>query len=314
MIGFDQKIGIFRDPKLQQDFHENGYVIVPFISPEQIETLFAVYKECYPSGVEGFFTTTFANNVEHREKVNRSIREICLEEIEQLFENYKILFSSFIVKAPGENSRLIMHQDMTLVDEKFYSGINIWCPMVDLTETNGAIEVLPKSHRFYETYRGSSIPDIYDDVKDEVAGLMQPCYLKAGEAIIFDQSIIHNSPPNLSEEERPTINTFVAHKDARIKICYWDKESYGANIEIFEQEDDFLEKFENFGHNIFSRPTIGKSLGLFPYNFPKLTVEQIERELGVKIERKKGDSTVEEGSNVRQKQSWIKRLFSSKTT
>ncbi len=82
-------------------------------------------------------------------------------------------------KAPGEDSRLIMHQDMTLVDESEYSGINIWCPMIDLNETNGAIEVVPKSHRFYKTYRGSSIPDIYDNVKDEVRGLMKPCYLKS---------------------------------------------------------------------------------------------------------------------------------------
>lgn len=307
MIDFSHKKGIFSDPALQAEFHENGYVIVPFISQEQISELFGVYKHCYPDGVQGFFSTTFANNVEHREMVNRSIREICIEQIENLFENYKILFSSFIVKAPGENSRLIMHQDMTLVDEDVYSGINIWCPMVDLTETNGAIEVLPKSHRFYKTYRGSSIPDIYDNVKSEVVSLMQPCYLKAGEAIIFDQSIIHNSPPNLSDTERPTINTFVAHEDARIKICYWDKETYGDNVEIFEQEDDFLEKFENFGHNIFSRPTIGTSLGLFPYDFPKLTVEQIERELGVTIARK--PKAIAEP----QKQSWIKRLFSIKT-
>lgn len=307
MIDFNHKKGIFSDAKLQAEFHENGYVIVPFISQEQIEELFKVYKSCYPDGVTGFFTTTFANNVEHREIVNRSIREICIEQIDTIFDNYKILFSSFIVKAPGEDSRLIMHQDMTLVDEDFFSGINIWCPMVDLTETNGAIEILPKSHRFFKTYRGSSIPDIYDDLKDEVRSLMQPCYLKAGEAIIFDQSIIHNSPPNLSESERPTINTFVAHKDAQIKICYWDKENYGSNIEIFKQEDDFLEKFENFGHNIFSRPSIGESLGLFPYDFPKLTVEQIERELGVTIAR------APEVKGLKEKQNWFKRLFSTKT-
>lgn len=306
MIGFEHKRGIFRDKKLQLEFHENGFVIVPFISSEQIDSLFEVYKTYYPNGVKGFFSTTFANNVEHRENVNQSIREICMKQIEELFENYKILFSSFIVKAPGEDSRLIMHQDMTLLDEKQFSGINIWCPMVDLNETNGAIEVLPKSHRFFETYRGSSIPDIYDNVNEEVASLMQPCYLKAGEAIIFDQSIIHNSPPNMSDVERPTINTFVAHEDARIKICYWDKDSYGSNIEIFEQEDDFLEKFENFGHNIFCRPTIGESLGLFPYDFPKLTVEQIENELGVRINRK--PSIAPEPA----KRSWIKRLFSSK--
>ena len=305
MIGYEDKRGIFRDTKLQQEFHENGFVIVPFISAEQINGLFEVYKSCYPDGVKGFFTTTFANNVEHRELVNRSIREICSEQIEGLFENYKILFSSFIVKAPGEDSRLIMHQDMTLVDEKQFTGINIWCPMVDLNEQNGAIEVLPKSHRLFETYRGSSLPDIYDNVKDEVRSLMQPCYLKAGEAIIFDQSIIHNSPPNLSDTERPTINTFVAHSEATIKICYWDKENHGRNVEVFEQEDDFLEKFENFGHNIFSRPTIGKSLGLVPYDFPKLTVDQLEKEFGVALGKK-----THQGMKSAKK-TWFKRLFSN---
>lgn len=307
MIDFSTKKGIFSDPKLQAAFHENGYVIVPFISTEQIEELFGVYKSCYPDGVTGFFTTTFANNVEHREMVNRSIREICIEQIDELFENYKILFSSFIVKAPGEDSRLIMHQDMTLVDEDFFSGINIWCPMVDLTETNGAIEVLPKSHRFYKTYRGSSIPDIYDSVKSEVVGLMQPCYLKAGEVIIFDQSIIHNSPPNLSHAERPSINTFVTHKEAKIRICYWDKENHSNEVEIFEQEDTFLENLEEFGSTIIGQPSRGKSLGLFPYDFPKLTVEQLERELDVKIARESVSSKDEP------KQSWIKRIFSTRT-
>ncbi|MDG1332108.1 MAG: phytanoyl-CoA dioxygenase family protein [Crocinitomicaceae bacterium] len=303
LIDFSRKRGIFSDPKLQQEFHENGYVIVPFISQTQIDELFAVYKQCYPDGVEGFFSTTFANNVEHRELVNKSIREVCSKEINELFHDFKILFSSFIVKATGEKSRLIMHQDMTLVDEDYFSGINIWCPMIDLNETNGAIEVLPKSHRFYKTYRGSSIPDIYDNVKDEVRSLMQPCYLKAGEAIIFDQSIIHNSPPNLSDAERPTINTFVAHADSRIKICYWDKENHGNEVEIFEQEDDFLAKFENFGHNIFNRPNIGKSLGLFPYDFPKLTVEQVERELNVTISR--GEAQTEPN----EKETWWSRVF-----
>ena len=303
MIDFSHKKGIFSSKELQEQFHEEGFVVVPFLTENQIEELLDVYKSCYPDGVEGFFTTTFANNVSHREKVNHSIREICGNRIAELFKQYKILFSSFIVKAPGEKSELIMHQDMTLVDESTYSGINIWCPLVDLNEENGAIQLLPKSHRFVETYRGSSIPDIYDNIVPELKTIMKSLYLKAGEAVIFDQSIIHYSPPNLSEKERPVINTFVAHEEAKIKICYWDKENYGQQIEIFEQEDNFLEQFENFGHNIFNRPTIGKSLGLFPYDFPKLTVDQVENELGVELRPK---------TNVVTKKSWFSRLIGSK--
>lgn len=287
MISFDNKIGIFKEQEYQAEFDQNGYVILPLLDEEQIRSLKLLYEKCYPEGVNGFFSTTFANNVEHREEVNRSIKKLCKENIDQIFSNYKILFSSFIVKAPGKDSELIMHQDMTLVDEKIYSGINIWCPLIDLNEKNGAIRVLKSSHRFFHTYRGSSLPDIYDDVKEELQPLLKPLYLKAGEAVIFDQSIIHYSPPNLSDNERPVINTFVAHKDARIKICYWDQDEFGEKVEIFEQEDDFLEKFENFGHNIFNRPGIGKSLGLFDYNFPKLNMEMVYDELGLSKNREK---------------------------
>lgn len=299
MIDFSNKQGIFKDAALQETFHREGYVIVPFINKDQVQQLQALYTSIYPKGVEGFFTTTFANDVNHREKVNRSIREICKGQIEALFRDYKILFSSYIVKAPGENSELKMHQDMTLVDEKQFSGMNIWCPLVDLDAENGAIEVLPKSHRFFETYRGSSLPDIYDNVVEEIKPLMKSCRLKAGEAIIFDQSIIHYSPANLSKKERPVINTFVAHQEAKIKICYWDKDQYGDQVEIFEQEDNFLEQFENFGHNIFNRPNIGKSLGLFPFDFPKLTLEILQQEGFLPKQEKKGST------------SWFKRIFSN---
>ena len=121
MIDFSAKQGIFKDKELQASFHQEGYVVVPFIEPKQVKELLSLYKSIYPKGVEGFFTTTFANDVAHREKVNQSIRAICSEQIEEIFTNYKILFSSYIVKAPGPKSELIMHQDMTLVDEKKYS-------------------------------------------------------------------------------------------------------------------------------------------------------------------------------------------------
>lgn len=307
MISVAKRKGIFRNEEYQRRFDEEGFVIVPFMNEDIINNLTSIYKHCYPDGVDGFFSTTFANNLAHREKVNHSIKEECLDRLNELFVDYKVFFSSFIVKAPGKKSELIMHQDMTLVDESQYAGINVWSPMIDLSDTNGAIEVLPKSHRFFKTYRGSSIPDIYDNVVDEVKSILIPQYLKAGEAIIFDQSIIHYSPPNLSEVERPVINTFVAHMDAQIKICYWDKETYGDTIEIFEQDDDFLEKFENFGHNIFAKPSIGKSLGKFPYNFPKLDVPQLERELDITIQATPNKDIVD----TKRKKHWFKSLFSS---
>ena len=281
-MDFSKKVSIFKNAEYTHQFQRDGYIILPFLNQAQITELSLLYKKLYPNGVKGFFSTTFANNPAHRKEVNYSIRDICLNRINELFENYKIYFSSFIVKAAEPNSELIMHQDMTLVNEDIYTGMNIWCPLIDLDNKNGAIEILPKSHRIYKTYRGSSLPDIYDGLQEEVKKYMHPLYLKAGEAVIFDQSIIHYSPPNLSTEERPVINTFIAHRESTIQICYRDKENNPDKVEIFQQEDNFLEEYENFGSNIFAKPSIGKSLGFIDYDCPYLTKKKLDTLYGKK--------------------------------
>jgi hypothetical protein len=173
---------------------------------------------------------------------------------------------------------------------------------VDLTKDNGVIEVLPKSHRLFKTYRGASLPDIYDGIEDKVHQVMTPFYLKAGQAIVFDQSIIHYSSANKSAKARPVINTFITHKHASIKICYWDK-IINHKVEIFEQESDFMVNFQNFGHDIFNRPSIGHSIGFVNYDFPKITTELLCQEYGLAEEK------IEE--EVQSKRSFFKRLFSN---
>jgi ectoine hydroxylase-related dioxygenase (phytanoyl-CoA dioxygenase family) len=175
---------------------------------------------------------------------------------------------------------------MTLVDESEFTGINIWCPLIDLTEDNGLLYALPASHRIFPTYRGASLPTIYKDVYGKVKDCSKPLYLKAGEAVIFDQSILHWSKPNLSNDVRPVTNTYFTHKDARFQICYYNKELHGDKVEIFEQDDSFMTDFEQFGENIYDRPKIGKSLGLFDYDFPELTIDMLNK----KYENQKGEA------------------------
>lgn len=280
MITFGTKAKVFKDPARQQELNEQGYTVVPFLTPEEVATSLAMYQGFYPEGVKGFYATTFARDIPHRFEVDEKLRAMVHRGIEQHCENYKVFCSSFIVKAPGPKSELKLHQDMTLVDENNYTGINIWVPLVDLNDQNGAIEVLPRSHRLFPTYRGAALPDIYDGLEREVHSYLQPLYLKAGEAVIFDQSIIHYSPPNFTDEDRPVINTFITHQEARIRIAWTNRETHPNEVELFEQEDDFSMNFQNFGHDIFKRPVIGTSLGFVPYDFPKLSVPQLEAAYG----------------------------------
>ena len=280
MFNFPKMLPVFNDNKKQAEFEEKGFVIIPFYTPEEIERLTRLYQDLHPKDEKGFYPSTFSKDKNYRTTADREIRNMGQRSIGQYLKDYKVVGGSFIVKSPGPESIMKVHQDMTLVDESKYSGINIWCPLVDLTDKNGVLYILEKSHRIFPTYRGATIPDIYEKTREEIKEYMQPLYLKAGEAVIFDQSILHYSPPNLSDKIRIVTNIFFTHKEATFRIAYFNKNEFKGQVELFEQDDNFMIDFEQFGHNIFDRPKIGKSLGLTDYDFPEITPELLREKYG----------------------------------
>lgn len=283
---FNPMLRVFRDPDLQREMEQNGFVVVPFYTAKEMEDLLQVFQSQHDNDqIKGFFSSTFSLNTQYREQANEAIIRIGKRRMDELLIDYKVWCGSFLVKASDENSALSVHQDMTLVDESVYTGFNIWCPLVDLDEKNGPLMVLPGSHRIVPTLRGSTIPGIYEDTHQLIFELMETIYVKAGTAIIFDQSIIHASPPNRSGKLRIVTNTFFTHPDAKIQTCYFDREK--GMIEIFEQEDSFMTEYINFGHDIHARPSIGQSKGYVTYNFPKLSEELLLEKYGRPEKRKK---------------------------
>lgn len=289
---------VFKDERLQKQIEKDGYVVVPFYTEEEVKRLHNIFYSLHEDNeIKGFFSTTFSLNKNYREGANEAILEIGKPPIDNLFTDYKIWSGSFLVKANDENSALSVHQDMTLMDESKFTGLNIWCPLIDLNENNGPLMVLPGSHRITPTLRGSTIPGIYENTHELILEMMQTLYVKKGQAVIFDQSIIHASPPNRSNELRIVTNTFITHKDAKIMTCYFDQQR--NEIEIFEQKDDFMTNYINFGHDIHSRPKIGRSLGFTKYDFPKLSKEQLYDLYG----------TPKKVNPILQKKNIFKRIF-----
>jgi len=267
----DKMLQVFRDEKHQSDFEKNGFVILPFYTAEEIKELEALYHRLHPQDEKGFFPSTFSKDKKYRHEADEEIKRIGNRSIEKYCQDIKVVCGSFIVKSPGPESGMCVHQDMSLIDESRFTGINIWVPLVDLTIENGALFVLPGSHRIFPTYRGSSIPEFFAPVMNDMIDYLHPVLIKAGEAVFFDQSIIHFSPPNYSDKIRIVTNTYFTHKTTEYRTYYWNKEEHSANqLEAFAQDDDFMTNFEQFGDNIRDRPKVGKSLGLIDYNFPTI--------------------------------------------
>lgn len=276
MFSFPNKmLEVFKDQETQDLFEKDGFVILPFYSPDEIKELEEIYHNLHPKDEHGFFPSTFSSDKNYRARADEEIRRIGSRSIEHYCQNIKVVCGAFIVKNIGVDSGMCVHQDMSLVDESKYTGINIWVPLVDLTIENGALFVLRGSHRMTPTYRGSSIPECFSLVMDEIIDFLEPITVKAGEAVIFDQSIIHFSPPNFSDKIRIVTNTYFTHQEAEFRTYYWNKD-FGNNVEAFIQDNSFMTNFDQFGENIHDRPKVGKSIGLVPYEFPKIDLTFLE--------------------------------------
>lgn len=273
----NRMVPVFKDEQRQAQFERDGYTVVQFYTEAEMAELNKLYNDLHPADEQGFYPSTFSKDKNYRQKADEEIRRIGNRTIEDTLHNHRVVCGSFIVKYPGPESEMCVHQDMTLVDETQFTGMNIWTPLVDLTDDNGVLYVLPKSHRIWPTYRGATVPNIYQDVSKEIIDYMTPLYLKAGEGVIFDQSIIHYSPPNISNDKRVVTNIYFSQKDAKFRTAYYNSEVAVDKIELFEQSDSFMTGFEQFGDNIYDRPKIGKSLGLFDYHFNRLTVKDLEQ-------------------------------------
>lgn len=280
MFQFPDNINpVFKDSELQKAINENGYVIVPFLSDKEVAKLKGFYFDITKAGEKGFRPTTYNQNMEYRLAASRKIKEVAKPHLDNYLKNYKTYMGSYIVKHNDKNSELGVHQDMTLVDESRFMGMNTWVPLCDTNEQNGALYLIPKSHRIFPTYRNATIPNIYDKHYELIKKFMTPVYMKAGEAIFFDNSILHFSPINRSSEIRIAVNIFITHENAKITITYLDKSK--NKIELFEQEDDFFTTYEQFGNDRnMERPAIGKSIGFRDYNFPVLTPQILKEKYG----------------------------------
>lgn len=267
---------IFKNEQHQKDFDEQGFVKVELLSQEDVKQLNELFLQYYPDPSSDFYSSSYENDFTLKKKISDEIGKVIVKNLDHVFENYTWFGSAFLSKGNGPRSEMPMHQDWTIVDEKKYVAINIWTPLQDTNEENGTLEVIKGSHRWHDSLRAPTLPFYYDGHQSQLKEILHPINTKATEAVVLNQAIIHYSKPNKTNDIRIAITTGIKTKGSPMLFHYWDKNS-PCEIELFEQEEDFLINFENFHQSIFQRPVIGKSLGKKPYSVSKPTSEELAK-------------------------------------
>jgi len=198
---------VFRRPDLEAQFERDGFVIVPFLQPAVCAAIRALFDRLESGIASGFYSSLFSASREYKAAVDREIRAAVGDAPGVYLDGYRPLVANFVVKMPGPESDLPVHQDWNIVDETRFASVNCWFPVTRVGEREGPLMVMKGSHRLFNELRGSPrFPSALDDLR----GLIRERYLTrlevaVGEAVIHDNRLVHASPANRSASPRVAV-------------------------------------------------------------------------------------------------------------
>lgn len=144
----------FIEPHKTDALWKDGYVVFPLLDKQKVDELRAIFYQFHPKVPSGFYASTHLEDIDLRKKMSDAAMKIISPEVKKWLRNGWLLGGAFISKSPGESGVLPLHQDWNLVDETRERSYNLWIPLVDVNEVNGAMRILPSSHNKQKTIRG----------------------------------------------------------------------------------------------------------------------------------------------------------------
>ncbi len=265
---------IIKDQSLKSTIEEEGFAVVPFLDEAALLELRAIYEKehAITSDEGGMFYSLYSQNLDYRERVDKAVGGVMQPVLDQFFEKYKTVLNSFIIKIPGPKSGFLIHQDTTGLDERAYSSLSVWVPIWDIGPEDGAMCMVRRSHKMFYPYRGISFAFPFEEIHGTVKQYLEPVYMKAGQAIIFDQRTLHASLPNTSGKNRVVVTSGLFPEEAKFQMCF--REGPDAPVEIYRQADDFILKYPRFMHDCRTRPIAGEKIGEVDFPIPMMTADE----------------------------------------
>ncbi|MFM7063745.1 MAG: phytanoyl-CoA dioxygenase family protein, partial [Actinomycetes bacterium] len=121
-----------------------------------------------------------------------------------LFVDHRPVFCTFVVKHPGVESQMGLHEDQSWVDETRFRSGTMWVPLTDVgpSTRNGALGVVPGSHRLALSPCGAGSPYLTAPYERGLADLVVVPEMAAGSGLFYDSRTLHGSSANESDEPR----------------------------------------------------------------------------------------------------------------
>lgn len=260
----------FVDIENQRQFEQDGYTVIDLLDANQVEKLRSLYfstKIAHAVVQEKMHSTSDTHNVELILQMNEDIQRVVSPVLPKQLKSFDMLIAGFLVKEPGEGSETGFHQDPTLVDSMDFVSANIWIPLQDTNHENGNLRLVKGSHRLADMLVVTpKFPTVHDLFNEKLIEYATEVPVKAGQAIILNNKLIHGASTNQTDEERIAIVMAIKSQAASWSFHYMDPMAEVKQIEQFRI--DTL-SFASMKKN--QRPEHAEFIGYIDFDFPQLS-------------------------------------------
>jgi hypothetical protein len=240
---------IFHDEKLQRQFLRSGYNRVPMLSGGEISHILSRLATLRPddgfapSGRNGFtfryHCSYLDTNVHYKRETHNLIKSVFAPHAARYLNGYEILNCNFYVKPPG-TGEFAVHQNWPAIADLNDTTVTIWCPLVDVVASNGTLQFVEGSHKILPHVEGPNCAGYFRDFREAlIRKYLTPIPMSAGEALIFDDGLIHWSANNDSDAARVAIQILCVPADAQPVYFFFDPKTPGW-FELIAVDSEFF--------------------------------------------------------------------------
>ena len=163
---------------------------------------------------------------------DRELWELCkhpkiLDYVESILgPDFFLWGTQFFSKEPRDGKTTPWHQDAFYWPLSPHKAVTVWLAFSDSDEGNGAMMVVPGSHRagklkYRKTTQDSDVLDMVLEHGEFRESNAVPLILKAGQISLHDDNIIHGSAPNHSERLRCGLTMRYSAGEVRGDLSVW---------------------------------------------------------------------------------------------
>jgi ectoine hydroxylase-related dioxygenase (phytanoyl-CoA dioxygenase family) len=247
--------------------------------PSKGETNFAPYH-----------MTELDTNLAYKKKFAALAREHFEPLVDDLMKDYRISTVTLFVKPPGSGA-VPLHTDWNVQEDNSWPTLYLWCPLEDVGDENGPLQVLPKSHGILDIIHGAGSLPPYAGADEALQSHLLPLTVKAGECIIFDAGMLHASYINRTDRPRFAVRIACIPKH-RNGVMFNRSKDDPDIAQMFEMEGDDI--MQHSGADLMQGNLKTKMLRQIHAPEGKITGEEILALINVSDEIRAGKTTMED--------------------